>query len=78
MEIEGGGREGMVCLCSSELCDLQEVCTGLKDLKASRLILSLAWEKTYGPAQGLESIQKAWDGEEQKQDIGRVLVSDLG
>lgn len=45
MEIEGGGREGMVCLCSSELCDLQEVCTGLKDLKASRLILSLAWEK---------------------------------
>lgn len=49
----------------------------VRDLKAQGS--SCLWHgKTHSSAQGLESTQKAGDGEEHKQDIGRILVSDLG
>lgn len=39
----------------------------------------LQWEtKWAGPGAGLVSTQKALDGEEHQQEIGRVLESDLG
>lgn len=76
---EREGSEVMICLCSPEQCDSRQVCTGLREisrLKAhpvsgkGKLMVQLKCSRA--------CMQKAGVGEKHKQDIGRVLVSDLG